>query len=265
MLYRSVYADALTPVVREAGAIILGHFKDPGRVREKTDKTVVTAVDEMAERHIVQAIKQYFPNHGILAEEGGRISKGKEFCWVVDGLDGTRNYTWNIPIFSVTTALFENGKPVFGIVYAPITGEMFIAEHGSGAWLGDNRMTVSEQTNTGKMHFSFGYGKSSHSRGKSARILSGLSSFIGGYRIYVSMALELAYVAAGRLGGVIATENSPWDCAAGILLVQEAGGIVTDFKGNQYTMDSSGDILASTSVLHPQLLDYIQRHKLYIL
>lgn len=106
--YDSEYADVLLPAVREAGAFVWARFKNPGNIKVKSDSTVVTAVDEFAEKHIIETIRHRFPDHAILAEESGQLGSSKEFCWVIDGLDGTRNYTWNIPLFSVTVALLKN-------------------------------------------------------------------------------------------------------------------------------------------------------------
>lgn len=141
-----------------------------------------------------------------------------------------------------------------------MTDEMFIAGCGKGAYLNSKPIAVRRETDITKVYLGFAYGKTRSSRENLAQLLSKLSPLIGGYRIYNSTALELACVAAGRLDGVIAMDNSPWDCAAGVLLIQEAGGVVTDLKGDPYR-ENSGDIIATTSALYTELLNaYPQAH-----
>lgn len=236
---------------REAGEIILRNLDNIDRlnIEEKTKNNFVSEVDNLAEQAIIKTIKKYYPEHGILAEESGRQNPKSDMQWIIDPLDGTTNFLHQFPQFSVSIAVMEKGKLTHGVVFDPVRDEMFHATRGSGARLNNRRIRVTEQKNlkhallaTGFPYYEFDYIDS---------YLASFKSFMintAGIRRAGSAALDLAYVAAGRVDGYWEFNLKPWDIAAGILLVKEAGGMCTDFAGNDNMLES-GNILACTPKL----------------
>jgi len=236
---------------REAGEIITRYIDNIDRltVEEKSKNNFVSEVDKLAEQAIIRTIRKYYPDHQVLAEESGRQASKSEVEWIIDPLDGTTNYLHQFPQFSVSIAVKEKGRLMHAVVFDPVRDEMFHATRGSGARLNNRRIRVSEQKNikhallaTGFPYYEFDY------------IDAYLASFkhfmlnTAGIRRAGSAALDLAYVAAGRVDGYWEFNLKPWDIAAGILLVQEAGGLCTDFSGGENMLES-GNVLACTPKL----------------
>lgn len=244
---------------REAGEIITRHIDNIDRltIEEKNKNNFVSEVDKMAEQAIIRTIHKYYPEHQILAEESGRQGKKSDFEWIIDPLDGTTNYLHQFPQFSVSIAVTEKGRLMHAVVFDPVRDEMFHASRGAGARLNNRRIRVTEQKNlkqallaTGFPYYEFDYIDS---------YLASFKSFMlstAGIRRAGSAALDLAYVAAGRVDGYWEFNLKPWDIAAGILLVQEAGGLCTDFAGSENMLES-GNVLACTPKLMKEMAQTI--------
>ena len=218
------------------------------------ETNLVTEIDKASEAMIIKKIKQHYPSHDILAEESGDHKLKSEYRWVIDPLDGTTNYTHALPIFSVSIGVEFNGSIVAGAIYDPNTDEMFTAEKGNGAYLNGKRIHVSscDTLINSLLVTGFPYNVKENP-GKVVEHFVNLLMEGQGVRRLGSAAIDLAYVAAGRLDGFWEVFLNPWDKAAGILLVQEAGGTVSDFKnapGNIYDKNT----LATNGKIHQQMI-----------
>ena len=239
----------------EAGRLLLSRFGSVQRVRYKGPADIVTAADRASERLIRRRLATSFPAIPFLGEEGGGPEhlERLEAVWVVDPLDGTVNFAHGNPVFSVSIALVEGGQPVAGVVHDPTRRESFLARRGAGAWLGRRRLEVTRRRQLLESLLSTGF---SYQRGATLDLsLSRFARFHHAARAVRrpgSAALDLAYVAAGRFDGFWESGLKPWDVAAGWLLVEEAGGRVTDYAGRPYRL-GGGDILASNGRLHPAM------------
>ncbi len=243
--------SAAASAAEDAGRLILRRYGTVLQVRDKGVADIVTEVDAASERLIRRRLAPTgIPVQG--EEEGG--AEGAERRWVVDPLDGTVNFAHGNPVFSVSIALVEKGLPVAGVVHDPTRGETFRAARGRGAWLGRKRLKVTTRRVLLESLLSTGF---SYQRGKALnRSLARFRAFHHAARAVRrpgSAAIDLAYVAAGRFDAFWETGLKPWDVAAGWLLVTEAGGKVTDFRGRPYRLGTA-DILASNGSLHRPML-----------
>jgi myo-inositol-1(or 4)-monophosphatase len=236
---------------------------DALQVSRKGPADFVSAADKAAERTIIEELRHARPDWGIIAEEGGSVegdpSKPR---WVVDPIDGTSNFLHSLPHFAISIAV-EEPKPsgrhevVAGLVYQPITDESFWAEKGRGAWLHDRRLRVSARRDVTEALLATGIPYKGHGDfDEWERIFRSIGPEVAGIRRFGSAALDLAWVAAGRFDGFWETDLSPWDVAAGELLVREAGGFVTDFRGGDQVRERK-QWLAATDALHPRLLKLV--------
>jgi myo-inositol-1(or 4)-monophosphatase len=240
---------------RGAGNIMLRYYDrvDALAVRSKANNDFVSEVDELAEREIVRTIHKAYPDHAILAEEGGAQGEA-EYQWVIDPLDGTTNYLYGFPQFAVSIAVKYRNQLEHGVVYDPLKEELFAASRGSGATLNNRRMRVSERKDLeGAL---LGTGIPFRADQDLERWIASLRALVpgtAGVRRAGSAALDLAYVAAGRLDGFWEYGLRPWDMAAGILLIREAGGLVTDPHGGEGYMKSGDVVAANPKVLKAML------------
>ena len=221
------------------------------QVSVKGPGNFVTAADRRAEETLRIELAKARPGYGFLGEEGGRVEgSDKTHTWIVDPLDGTTNFLHGIPHFAISIALERDGEIVAGVVYDPTRNEMFTAEKGTGAYLNDRRLRVSGRRQIGEALISTGipFRDRPGQEGYLAT-LHAVMAATSGVRRFGSAALDLAYVAAGRYDGFWEFGLSPWDVAAGLLLVREAGGYVSDLAGG-HTMMASGDVLAANDHLH---------------
>ncbi len=221
----------------EAGKILMKHY---GRVKAgyKKDGSVITLADGLAEDKIRSILSKDFPGYSFLGEETGLDKRDSEFTWVVDPLDGTTNYSMRNPLFNTAIALVKGDVPVMGVVYCPVQDEMFTAAAGKGAFLNGNAIRVSSTGPGEKSHTGFCHSRSGKTIDEMSRIFSGFKRLNDSFRQYGAAELELAYVASGRLDAFLSIGLNPWDVMAGSVLIKEAGGIVTDFQGNGFRMDS---------------------------
>ena len=230
---------------RAAGQIILRYMNrlDSLEVIEKQRHDYVSEVDKMAEAEIIRELKRAYPRDAILAEESGQIGKSRN-VWAIDPLDGTHNYLRGFPHFCVSIALLEAGEPVIGVVYDPLRDELFTASKGDGAYLNDRRMRVGKRENLGGalLATGFPYRQRRHldaQIGMTRALLAEAEDI----RRTGSAALDLAYVAAGRVDGYFEIGLYTWDMAAGCLLVREAGGRYCDFTGRD-GVPENGNLVA---------------------
>lgn len=252
---RANLREILYQAIYEAGDILLRHF---GKVQNLEFKStafdVVTAADKESQARIIEIIRANFPLHQILAEESTQVSTtASDYKWIIDPLDGTTNFAHSMPIFSVSIAVEERGKVIMGAVYSPIARELFYAERGEGAWLNDKPMRVSETSELSKALLVTGF---PYERSQIDYLLKYVREVLNqahGLLRLGSAALDLCYVACGRLEGFWEFFLNPWDTAAGYLIVEEAGGKVTDFCGNPYS-PTGKQILATNGKIHNAML-----------
>ncbi|MCA9235916.1 MAG: inositol monophosphatase [Planctomycetales bacterium] len=248
-----------------AGAAQLLAYASEFAVREKSPADFVTDADLAAQEAIYNVVRKAFPEHGFLGEESPQRSElDKEFCWVVDPLDGTTNYVHQFPCYATSVAIARRGELLAGVVYDPVSDECFVAAKGRGATLNSRpvRVTQAVDLRSAMVAVSLPYGLTHDS--------PDLVSFVDiaprcqAVRRTGSAALNLAYVACGRLDAHWACEINPWDAAAGVLLIQEAGGIVSGSDGRPFELTEADYLTAATPTLHAELLERlnaIDRHK----
>lgn len=247
--------DFALEVSRRAGQILLGHFEKLGKsdISYKGKRNLVTVADNESEQFIVAEIRRSFPDHSILAEEQTKDSNRASHEWIVDPLDGTINYAHGHPFFCISMALLREGQARLGVIHAPILGETYYAESGKGAFLDGRRLSVStsESLIDSLLATGFAYVREETLSNNLANF-NRLSLKARGVRRYGSAAIDLAYVAAGRLDGFWELYLAPWDVAAGSLMVTEAGGRVTDVSGgNDYIYGQN--IVASNGLVHDMI------------
>ncbi len=246
---------------RRAGSLINRATQDVDllTVERKGVSDYVSEVDRMAEQTIVETLTEAYPDHAILAEEGG--AKGQsDYVWIIDPLDGTTNFLHGFPQFAVSIGLQVKGVLSLAVVYDPTRNELFTATRGRGAHLNDRRLRVSKQTRlqesligTGFPYRDFTY------LDDYLKMFRELLPKTAGLRRPGCASLDLAYVAAGRYDGFWEAGLKPWDIAAGVLLIQEAGGLVTDFDGGENYM-ATGNVVGGNPKVFSQLLKVIQPH-----
>jgi myo-inositol-1(or 4)-monophosphatase len=241
--------------VHAAGEVLREGFGRHQSIRYKGEVDLVTEVDERAEQAIKELVRGRSPRYGVLAEESGQFSGEENVRWIVDPLDGTTNYVHGLPIFSVSVALEKAGEIVLGVVYDPLRDETFVAERGRGASLNGRGLRVSETGDLDRALLVTGF---PYDRGAIAATLELFGRFVAvsqSIRCLGSAALDLCYVAAGRLDGYYERGVYEWDIAAGALMVEEAGGTVTDYTGYQLGADTR-EIVASNGLLHSALVRF---------
>ncbi|HSX19567.1 MAG TPA: inositol monophosphatase family protein [Gammaproteobacteria bacterium] len=258
------YLNTAIKAARSAGQIIARSVDRIDRLEIGTKKTandLVTSVDRAAEAEIISIIKKAYPDHGILGEETGATpgTNINQVVWIIDPLDGTLNFVHGIPQFAVSIGVQMRGVMEHGVVYNPISDELFTATKGSGAQLNDRRIRVSECKNIGTalIGTGFAFRLSGDPIDLAIKRVHDVMAQCGDVRRMGSAALDLAFVAAGRMDGYWETGLNPWDVAAGGLLVREAGGFVTDFAGTDKYLDSRS-VVAGTPKIFPTLLDLVK-------
>lgn len=244
---------------RKAGDIIARGLEQGQNLRYdlKGQNDYVTEVDRRAEAAIIEILLKAYPEHGILAEESGACEGKENYTWIIDPLDGTTNFVHGFPQFAVSIGLEHQGKIEQAVVYDPLLQELFSASRGHGAYLNDRRIRVTQLSQM--QHALLGTGfpfRSTEYLDTYLCTFKQLFPNCAGVRRAGSAALDLAYVAAGRLDGFWEFSLKPWDLAAGTLLIQEAGGLVSDMQGQQHYLDS-GHVLTANAKLHRQLLEIV--------
>lgn len=255
----SIYVETAVSVAREAGAILRDRFGKPHDIRYKGPLDMVTEADKAAEDLIAARLSAAFPGHDLLGEEGSRgAAPGSPFRWVIDPLDGTTNFAHNMPIFAVSIALEEEGTPIVGVIYDPMRDELFVAGRGEGATLNGKPIHPSsiDQLTGSLLVTGFSYTK--EKRERQGEVWCAMLTKAQAIRQTGSAALNLCYVAAGRLDGYWEQGIFPWDVSAGALIVAEAGGLVTDMAGGPFR-SADRQVLASNGFVHQQMLQVLQQ------
>ena len=250
----SAYLPDLEAIAREAGSVLMGYLRQRIGFEYKGDVDLVTEADRASEKLIVERLRQRWPGYGIVGEEGTRSDVNAEYRWYVDPLDGTTNFAHGYPVFCVSIALVRGEQELIaGVLFDPTRNEMFAAEQGKGAELNGVAIQVSRTAQLSESMLGTGF--PSHKRHKNPNIhfYQQLTLRSHGVRRAGSAALDLANVACGRYDGFWEFNLNPWDTAAGVLLVREAGGKVTRFDGSPFRLDSR-EVLGSNGILHQELM-----------
>jgi myo-inositol-1(or 4)-monophosphatase len=251
-------------IAREAGARLREFYAQGVETEYKGDVDLVTIADRTSEKLIRERLSAVFPDHGIYGEEGTRDRLEAEFRWYIDPLDGTTNFAHGFPQFCVSMGLVqrpaglkpgEDGTLVAGIIYDPLRDELFATERGKGAWLNNKPMHASRTPVLAESLIATGFPSRKRHASPNIHFYQEFTLRSHGVRRAGSAALDLAYVAAGRMEAFWEFNLNPWDTAAGILLVEEAGGRVTDFAGKPFRL-ASDEILASNGRIHDELLGF---------
>ena len=260
-MHHSALLNVMVKAARQAGRTLKRDFGEVEhlQVSLKGPGNFVTAADRKAEEILREELAKARPGYGFLGEEGGRTEgSDSTHLWIVDPLDGTTNFLHGIPQFAISIALEREGVIIAGLIYNPANDELFLAERGKGAFLNDTRLRVAGRRRLADSVITCGLPHIG--RGDlelSRRELTAVQEHVAGLRRFGSAALDLAWVAAGRFDGYWEHNLSPWDMAAGILLVREAGGFVTDLDGSD-AMFAKGDIIAGNETIHRELLSLLQ-------
>lgn len=247
------YLETAVEIAREAGALLAQHFERGIAYDLKAEFDLVTEADRASEKLVVERLHSYFPSHSVLGEEGGLREKTSDYCWYVDPLDGTTNFAHGYPAFNVTLALERSGETLAGVIFDPIRQEMFTAELGGGAFLNGRRIQTSRTAGLGAALLATGFPSRKRHENVNVHFFHQVAMVSHGVRRSGSAAIDLAYVACGRLDGFWEFGLNPWDMAAGLLLAREAGGRTSTMKGEP--VDLRGAHIAVTNgLIHAELL-----------
>ena len=248
------FLDTSIEIAREAGALQLQYLERRIGFQLKGAFDLVTECDKASEALIVERLQSQFPSHGIVAEEGGGgESTTSDYRWYVDPLDGTTNFAHGYPVFNVTMALEKAGEMICGVIYDPCRGEMFTVERGGGAYLNNRRIHVSQTSRVEDTLLSTGFPSRRRHLNVNIHFYYQFAMLTHGVRRGGAAAIDLAYVACGRLDGFWEFGLHPWDMAAGCLLVEEAGGKCSDMLGGPYGVRGQ-HLVATNGVVHDEVL-----------
>ncbi|MBN2387592.1 MAG: inositol monophosphatase [Anaerolineales bacterium] len=251
--------EDLQALARGAGQILRAGYEGDHQVDYKGVIDLVTEVDHQSEAYLLEAIQRHFPGQHILAEESGELEGSEAGTWYIDPLDGTVNYAHGVPLFAVSIAFASRGAPDLGVVYDPLRDELFSARRGHGAWLNGRQLRVSSATELGRSLLVTGFPYDTwNSPRNNFDYFARLGKMTQGVRRLGSAALDLCYVAAGRFDGYWELSLMPWDVAAGGLIAEEAGALVTDVDGGPNDLSAKPSVLAATPALHPKILAALQ-------
>lgn len=253
---RKAFLDLAVKAAQLAGRVIIDNLGKISKrdIDQKLASDFVTRVDEESEKIIIHAIKEKFPDHHFLAEESLKATDAQEYRWIIDPLDGTTNYIHQYPVFSISIALEYKKEIILGVVYDPLREELFTAEKGRGAFLNKHPIKVSSIHSLKDCLITTGFPfRSKEFIDIYLKLFKNVFRKISDLRRAGSAALDFSYLACGRCEGFFEIGLSPWDIAAGDILIREAGGVVTDFRGgSEYLL--TGNIVAGNPAVHEQLL-----------
>jgi myo-inositol-1(or 4)-monophosphatase len=260
MRYLSPALNVMVAAARKAGRGLIRDFGELEnlQVSMKGPADFVSTADKRTENQLVEELTRVRPGYGFLLEEGGTVTgPDRTHRFIIDPIDGTTNFLHGIPHFAISIALEREGQIVSGVIFNPVTDEMYVAEKGQGAYLNDKRLRVAARKKLNESLLATGIpflGRDGH--GVFTDELGAVMAATSGVRRFGAASLDLAYVAAGRVDGFWERGLSPWDVAAGILMVREAGGVITDLDGGAKVLE--GSILASNEHLHPVILKLLK-------
>jgi myo-inositol-1(or 4)-monophosphatase len=251
--------EVASQAAEEAGSLLLEHMHGERQLSYKEGRAnIVTEVDVLVEKKVIALLRSEYPDHNILSEESPAVTNDSRYTWVVDPLDGTNNYVYGIPVFSVAIALMSQDEVLLGLTYDPVRKELFVARKGGGASLNGRPISVSRRDSMERAFIGCDLG---YDREAGARMLDTIRAIwprMAGLRIMGSAVLGLAYVACGRFDLYLHRYLYPWDMASGILLVGEAGGEITDWAGKPANAFGQ-QIIAGNKALHRQMLALVSR------
>ncbi len=247
-------------VSREAGEIVREGFGKNFNVEYKTNEAnLVTDIDKASEKYIKEFIQKKYPSHSILAEEGGETKNDSEYLWVVDPIDGTTNFAHGLPIFSISIGLQQNGKTIAGVVYDVMQDIVYSAEKGAGAFEGSQKIHVSSNDNLAHSVLVTGFPYNISDNPENAlEKFAALTKASRGIRRLGSAAIDFCYVAKGVFDGFWEVYLHPWDICAGKLIIEEAGGLVTGFKGDEIDIYTKR-ILATNGNIHKTMIEFLSK------
>lgn len=247
-------------IAQEAGKIALEYqLKGFSISHKETINNLVTEADIACENYILKEIKARFPDHSIIAEESGNSDQQSDYTWYIDPIDGTTNYAHGYPFYAISIALSYQDEIILGVTYAPMLSELFYAAKEKGAFLNNQPISVSKNESLELSLLSTGFppNRDGTDFSKAINLFTKAQIYIHGVRRSGSACLDLAYAACGRLDGFFELGLKPWDTAAGIILVKEAGGKITNFDGKDFK-PSYRTILATNGIIHQDLQDYLK-------
>lgn len=252
------FLPVITDIAREAGALVMEHFARHVQIEYKGEVDLVTVTDRASEKLITDELRKHWPDHDILGEEGTRSDSGSDYKWYVDPLDGTTNFAHGFPVFCISIGLEYKHELVAGVLFDPTRNELFSSAKGNGAHLNGGPIHVSKTARVAESLLGTGFPSFKRHKNPNIHFYHQLTLRSHGVRRAGSAALDLASVAAGRLDGFWEFNLNPWDTAAGVLLVLEAGGKITNFAGEAFEI-SSRELLATNGVVHAELLGEFQQ------
>jgi myo-inositol-1(or 4)-monophosphatase len=247
------FVPLMSEIAREAGSLLMGYFHRRVKIEYKGEADLVTEADRASEQLILERIRAYWPSHEVIGEEGAKIETGGDYRWYVDPLDGTTNFAHSSPVFCVSLGLAFQGRRHAAVLYDPTRDELFAAERGKGAFLNGQTIEVSKTAKLSQSLVSTGFPSQKRHKNPNIYFYHQLTLRTHGVRRAGSAALDLASVACGRYDGFWEFNLNAWDTAAGILIVEEAGGKVTGFQGQPLAI-TDRDVLASNGLIHAELL-----------
>jgi myo-inositol-1(or 4)-monophosphatase len=245
--------ETAVAAAKAAGEVLRNGFGQHLEVKYKGEVDLVTKADENAEGAIKEVLRESFPNYGMLAEEGGEFEGGGDVRWIVDPLDGTTNYAHGFPVFCTSIALEKDGEVILGVVHDPMTNETYTAERASGATLNGEPIAVSETDEPIRALLATGFPYDRDDMPAALDLFGRFAMLTQSMRRLGSAALDLCYVATGRLDGYYERGIKAWDIAAGTLILREAGGKVSDYRGNELSLER-GEVVASNGPLHQDMV-----------
>jgi myo-inositol-1(or 4)-monophosphatase len=255
----SGYLDTAITAAREAGDLLSKMLQGELTIEKKGAVNLVTNADLASEELIRKIIFDRFPEHSFMAEEGTALSRKSRYLWVVDPLDGTTNYAHRFPVWCVSICLLEDRVPIVGCIYNPNLNECFSTERGEGAYLNGNMIVPSHTPKLSEALLTTGFPYDIRdSQNNNLNEFSAFALTAQAIRRAGSAALDLAYVACGRFDGFWEFKLSPWDVAAGSLLVEQAGGMLTNWRGGKFDI-FKGEVLASNCLIHDEMVTLLKR------
>jgi myo-inositol-1(or 4)-monophosphatase len=251
------YLEVAEEIARETGALLAGYFERRVGFNLKGEFDLVTEADLASEKLVMERLRARFPAHGIVAEESGGSQGASEYCWYVDPLDGTTNFAHGFPMFCVSMGLERAGELIAGVIFDPLREEMFTAERGGGACLNHRRIHVSQASRLADSLVATGFPSRKRHRDINVHFFHQVAMVTHGVRRAGSAALDLAYVASGRLDAFWEFGLNPWDVAAGVLMVTEAGGSRTDMRGQPHNLRSP-HLVADNGLIHGEFVQLLR-------
>lgn len=242
---------------KAAGKVILKDYGNVGKIKYKDPRSIVTKSDILSEKTIMNIIKKKFPDHNFISEESSPIDKDSKYTWIIDPIDGTTNFAANIPQFAVSIALAKNNEVLMGAVFNPCTNEMYFAEKGEGSFLNNKKLRVSRKNNLKEALASFSLPSNIKISRKTLSIISKTFGTFRGLRNMGSAALNVCYIAAGKIDLYFTFTINSWDVAAAKLIVEEADGKITNIKNENWNIKDK-TFVASNKILHNKFIKLLK-------